>query len=220
MREEGKIVEGTEDQVDPVVPPLMNTAEVRPATQPEVTIKEEPREEGSRREVLSLKAPLDPEIFGIPEGESIEEHIAKVRMVGRVPRSALILPMYVHQSNGRVITLRALIDTGCELNLIRRGLVAPEFFKPATIKYRLVTASGAPLAGGEKEICLGLIAKGQSKDGVEALNFEFPTVLLEADISVDIILSFRWLVDFDVDVRGRKYGLQTNTIPPYFFAGS
>ena len=79
-----------------------------------------------------------------------------------------------------------------------------------------MTASGSPLTKGEKEISLGLTAKRYLKDGGEALNFEFPTVLLKAEISVDIILSFSWFVDFDVDLRGRKYGLQTNTIPQYF----
>ena len=136
-----------------------------------MAIKEEPREGEGLREISTLKKPFEPEIFGIPEGETMEEHIAKVRMVSQVQRSALVLPMYVHQSNGRVITLQALIDTGCVLNLIRRGLVAPEFFRAATTKYRLVTASGSPLAGGEKEIALGWVAKGKSEGGCGSFTF-------------------------------------------------
>ena len=53
----------------------------------------------------------NPEIFGVPEGETIEEHMAKVRVVGLVQKSALILPMVVVQSDGREVTLRALVDT-------------------------------------------------------------------------------------------------------------
>ena len=48
---------------------------------------------------------------------------------------------------------------------------------------------------------------------------EFPTKLMEAEVSVDIILSFNWLVEFNVDLQGRRYGLQTNTTPPYFIPG-
>ena len=172
----------------------------------------------SQQKVFSPRA-LDPEIFGVPENEDVDEHIAKVRMVHELDRSALIVPMCIQQSSGRIITLRALIDTGCELNLIRRGLVGSEFFRPASTKYRLVTASGSLLLGGDNEITLGLVATGETSNSEEKLFFEFPTVLLEAEISVDVILSFRWLVDFDIDVRGRKYGLQTNTIPPYFIPG-
>ena len=186
---------------------------------PRVVIKEEPREDEKGREIRAVNQPLEPEIFGVPEGESVEEHIAKVRTVGNLLKTALILPMHVRQSNGRVIILRALVDTGCKLNLIRKGFVAPEFFRPATTRFRLVTASGAPLAGGEREIRLGLVAKGWIEGSGEALHFEFPTTLLEADITVDVILSFSWLVDFDVDVRGRKYVLQTNTMPRYFIPG-
>ena len=64
---------------------------------------------------------VNPEIFGVPDGETIEEHIAKVRVVGLVQKSALILPMVVVQSDGKEVTLRALVDTGCEVNLVRKG---------------------------------------------------------------------------------------------------
>ena len=102
-----------------------------------------------------------PEIFGVPEGETIEEHMAKVRVVGLVQKSALILPMVVVQSDGKEVTLRALVDTGCEVNLVRKGLIPPQCFQPMAVKCRLVTASGSLLGGGDREITLGLRARGR-----------------------------------------------------------
>ena len=64
-----------------------------------------------------------------------------------------------------------------------------------------------------------MVANGRIEGSGEALNFDFPTTHFEADISVDVILSFGWLVDFDVDVCGRRYGLKTNTTPLYVIPG-
>ena len=161
----------------------------------------------------------NPEIFGVPEGETIEEHMAKVRVVGLVQKSALILPMVVVQSDGKEVTLRALVDTGCEVNLVRKGLIPPQCFQPMAVRCHLVTANGSPLGGGDREITLGLRARGEGVEKRDPLIMEFPTKLMEAEVSVDIILSFNWLVEFNVDLQGRRYGLRTNTTPHISYQG-
>ena len=46
-----------------------------------------------------------------------------------------------------------------------------------------------------------------------------PTTLYEADISVDVLLSFSWLQELNLDIKAKDYGLQTHTTPPYFISG-
>ena len=48
---------------------------------------------------------------------------------------------------------------------------------------------------------------------------EFPTIMYEADIEVDMILSYKWLVQYDLDIKSRRYGLQTNSTPQFFIPG-
>ena len=87
------------------------------------------------------------------------------------------------------------------------------------VKCRLVTASGSPLGGGDREITLGLRARGEGVEKRDPLIMEFPTKLMEAAVSVDIIISFNWLVEFNVHLQGRRYGLQTNTTPRISYQG-
>ena len=46
--------------------------------------------------------------------------------------------------------VRVLIDTGSEINLIRRGIIAPEFVHPVKHPLKIATASHDYMAGGTK----------------------------------------------------------------------
>ena len=48
----------------------------------------------------------------------------------------------------------------------------------------------------------------------------FSTSLYEAEISTDLILSFSWLNECELDLKARKYGLQTSGDPSYFIPGT
>ena len=50
--------------------------------------------------------------------------------------------------------LKALVDTGAEICLVRRGWVEPHQLRPALSPLRLKTANGQALGGGHMEVLL------------------------------------------------------------------
>ena len=117
----------------------------------------------------------------------------------------------------RLYRIHALIDTGCELNLIKRGLLPPMYFNIPKTSIRLVTANGTQLGGGTKQTVQNLKTIGQSPH--EVVNLEFQTLFFEAEIACDAILSFKWLSQYNLDVLCRRHGLQLNTTDIYFIPG-
>jgi len=83
----------------------------------------------------------------------------------------------------------------------------------------LVSANGGQIPGGTSKVTGVLCTKSYPLHGGPPVTLEFETTLLEAEVPVDMILSFKWLVDFDLDVRPRLNGLQTNPPHHYFIPG-
>ena len=102
---------------------------------------------------------------------------------------------------------------------MKKGLIPSKYFSPAARKIQFVTANGTTLGGGDKEVKLDLITCANIV-GEETKKFLIlTTTLYEADISVDVLLSFSWLQEFNLDIKAKDYGLQTHTTPPYFISG-
>ena len=161
---------------------------------------------------------MGPEILAVPEDTSVEDHINTVRAI-RGSRVALILPMYMKYRE-RLVPLKVLVDTGCEVDLVRTGLIDSGLFFPTEKNIRLVTANGSLLGGGSKQTRFNLMVKANPISHIgEPKILVFPTTFVEANIQVDVILSFKWLVEFDLDIKCRDYGLQTNTRPLFFIPG-
>jgi hypothetical protein len=84
-----------------------------------------------------------PEIFALKGNETLTEHLIKIQTV-QGHRKSLIMPFYIIQDGSeQVYHIHALIDTGCELNLIKRGLLPLKYFKTPKTSIRLVTANGS-----------------------------------------------------------------------------
>ena len=104
----------------------------------------------------------------------------------------LLLRVQVTSSDGGKKNLLALVDTGAQVNLFRMGLFDADFLVRAKNPVRLVAVNGAALLGGENEITLdvGLLAhaiSGKQKP------WHVESSFLEANIKVDLILSYPWL---------------------------
>ena len=84
----------------------------------------------------------------------------------------------------------------------------------------MVTANGTPLAGGQKECSLGLIANGFQAETQACRLLELPTICMEANINVDLILSFQWFVERNIDILPARYGLMVHSQPSYFIPGA
>ena len=86
------------------------------------------------------------------------------------------------EGSDHVYYVHALIDTGCELNLIKRGLLPLRYFRSPKTSIRLVTANGSQLGGGTKQTVQNLRTIGQSP--LEVVNLEFQTFFLKPKLHV------------------------------------
>ena len=68
-----------------------------------------------------------PGIYALQEGESLAEHHAQIRMIAK-ERKALVIPMITIFSDGLRLQLKVLIETGCEMNLVRPGIFPEKNF--------------------------------------------------------------------------------------------
>ena len=101
----------------------------------------------------------------------------------------------------------ALIDTGAEICVLRKGLVPEEYLSPAKKPLRLVGANERRLEGGEKEVTLILSIWALPKNSAEAVEFRIPTTFYVADIREPAILSYDWCRRKGIDILPRAHGL-------------
>ena len=66
--------------------------------------------------------------------------------------SRLIIAVLVHFADGTKKKMKALVDTGAEVNVIRRDLVDPSLLKPSPHPIRLGAANSTQLCGGFHEV--------------------------------------------------------------------
>ena len=76
--------------------------------------------------------------------------------------------------------IRVLIDTGAEINLIRRGIAYPEYLMPVGRPIRIATANQAPMIGGEKEVHCVITLVAMKVDTGEDRFLEVPREFYEA----------------------------------------
>lgn len=101
--------------------------------------------------------------------------------------------------SGEEMVVKILVDTGAQVNLVRRGLFQDEGI-PAKDPVRLQAAGGQILGGGTRtlKLALHLVATdyGTNEDYTHVVNDNFYI----ADITCDVILSYPLL-------RSRKIGV-------------
>ena len=59
----------------------------------------------------------------------------------------ILLDTDAHLSNGNLIALKILVDTGAQVNLIKEKVVARQFFRSAENRVKLITAKNSNLEG-------------------------------------------------------------------------
>jgi hypothetical protein len=112
-----------------------------------------------------------------------------------IPKEHKQLCINVHASptNGAGLVIGVLVDTGAEINLIKRGLFPQHFFNYAKRPANLVAANGTILEGGTQEILLHFELR-QFRDGqLLPKTLKCQANFYEADIQVDAILGYPWL---------------------------
>jgi hypothetical protein len=67
----------------------------------------------------------------------------------------LLLDMDVELPNSKLKNMKILVDTGAQINLVKRGLIPPSLWQRARNPVRLITANNSVLGGGDYVVNLG-----------------------------------------------------------------
>jgi len=98
--------------------------------------------------------------------------------------------------------LKALIDTGAQINVVRRGLFSENDMRPAKHPLRLTLADGQPFWGGDREIQTRVTFGKTIKNIV--VPWRARADFYEGDIKADLILSLPWLAKNGLDVLTKE----------------
>ena len=107
----------------------------------------------------------------------------------------LVLLVKAFLPDGDETRLKILIDTGAQVNLVRKGLISDWLLKPASEKLSLRTANGQVMEGGDKQVEISLGFRQVFRGETMAELSWIPATFVDADIHVDAILSYPWLVE-------------------------
>ena len=148
----------------------------------------------------------------VPEMVDVQVNPLTLNLHSSFPRdkkkfSKLLLPLHIYFADGTHKKIHALVDTGAEVNLIKRSLVDSRFFSPSAHPVRLGAANSTRLDGGTQEVSLRLNMEALEISRRTTINLSVPMFAYDADIKHDMIISFGWLVEHDVTINPRRMGL-------------
>ena len=104
-----------------------------------------------------------------------------------------------------------LIDTGAEVCLVKKDLFPAECFQRSARPVYLTAANSQIVQGGSNEALLTLTFNAKDRDNGREVQVQTPSLLYEAAIQQDMILSYAWLAERGFDVCPRRHGLQSTT---------
>ena len=137
-------------------------------------------------------------------------------------RKCMLMTIPIQLPNKSIYELEFLVDTGSDVNLIRKGLLPSECWERPENVVTLFTANDRVMAGGDK-ICKAqmefwAIPVGKEEKGGKTLKMmgEF----YEGDIQVDGIICYEWLFDNDVNLFPRRGCLMIERNDPHWLYGA
>ena len=114
----------------------------------------------------------------------------------------LVLEVLICPPNSENKKIKALIDTGAQINVIRRGLFPEQVLQDAKRPLMLTLADGQAFWGGDKEI-VAVLVLGKEVDN-EVKPWKTKANFYEGEIRADAILGFPWLAQNGLDVFTRE----------------
>jgi len=132
----------------------------------------------------------------------------------------LKIPVVAEFEDGTKVDLLVLLDTGAEVNIIKRSLVPPGVSRISHKPIRFVMASSEIMAGGERDSFSQFSIRGKATDTSAEAEAILPITWYEADIAADAIVSLAWMSRWNIDVRSRNHGVMIkSTNPPIWVKG-
>ncbi len=105
----------------------------------------------------------------------------------------------------------ALIETGAEVCLVKKGIFPQECIQRSAKPVALTVANSQLVVGGFNEALLTLEFVAKDRTTTNELKVSTPSLLFEADIGQDMILSYAWLAERGFDVCPQRHGIQAST---------
>ena len=102
------------------------------------------------------------------------------------PFTRLYIPVRLEVTPTFSFEVSALVDTGCETNLIRKGLVSDKHFHAALKPVNFIAANKTVVTGGHRELCCTLSFDGVDPDTGLHQQIKLPFSCLDADIGEGI----------------------------------
>ena len=109
----------------------------------------------------------------------------------------MLMCVRVSDREGGQHTAKALVDTGAQCNLIRRGFLPSRLMSRAKEPLVLLTADHSRMAGGDEEVSLDIVF---DTDVPDPSTCTLRGTFLDANINVDLILSYPWLEENEIAV--------------------
>ena len=104
----------------------------------------------------------------------------------------LTMLLRVTMPSGKQRIIKALVDTGAQVNLIQKGLLDEEEFSAAETPLNLIAANGQVLEGGKKVVKLEIKMHQKSEEELLPPEVQFDGQFFEAAIGINAILSYPW----------------------------
>lgn len=126
----------------------------------------------------------------------------------QTPHPHLSLHVWLDLWVGRTkFVIKALVDTGAEINVIRRGLIPEDHTHPNNRPITMTAADATPLNGGKMGVSGTAVIGGSEVDTKVWVEIHCPIQLYEAKITAEAILSYSWLANQNLLINPRRHGL-------------
>ena len=119
----------------------------------------------------------------------------------------LLLQAQVECPSGKRVSVVALVDTGCEVNLVRRGLIQESEFSVTRNPLRFLAANKTVVPGGDRELECTLVFTGLDQDTKVATPVSIPSSFYDAEIGVDAIFAYEWMARSKIDIVPHRHGV-------------
>ena len=109
---------------------------------------------------------------------------------------------------GESFGVKALVDTGAEINVIQTGIVPTHLTTKNPKAVTMTAADNTVLTGGELGVSATLVLEGADADQGQVLELHCPIHFVQAKITAEAIISYGWLAEQGMLVDPRRHGLR------------
>ena len=129
---------------------------------------------------------------------------------GKVIPNQLMIHVMLRMADNTLIGIDALVDTGAQVNLIRKGVIPEKYFRTSLAPKRFTTASQKLMEGGLTDVRATALLQTRDVDTGESTTVECDITFYDSNLGGEALLSYEWLRKNDINVCCRKHGLQIN----------